>query len=40
MAGPTTASVTLKRDQQVDAVVFLVTVDKRPEIRKVFPPKK
>ena len=40
VAGPTTATVNLKRNQQVDAVVFLVTVDKRPEIRKVFPPKK
>jgi hypothetical protein len=40
VAGPATATVNLKRGQQIDAVVFLVTVEKRPEIRKVFPPKK
>ncbi|MCX6552691.1 MAG: carboxypeptidase-like regulatory domain-containing protein [Acidobacteria bacterium] len=40
VAGSPTATVELGRNQMAEAVVFLVKVGKRQEIRKVFPPKK
>jgi hypothetical protein len=40
VAGPTVADVELARGQNAPDVVFLVKVEKRPEVRKVFPPKK
>ena len=40
MTGPATAEVELSRGEHPKPVVFLVKVEKRPEIRKVFPAKK
>ena len=40
LAGPSTVAVDLKRNQEAAEVVFLVKLEKRPEVRKVFPPKK
>jgi hypothetical protein len=40
VAGATVAEVELRRGQHAKDVVFLVKVEKRPEVRKVFPAKK
>jgi hypothetical protein len=40
LAGPPTMNVELLRDQDAPQVVFLIKLEKRPEIRKVFPPKR
>jgi hypothetical protein len=40
VSGPSTIEVELTRSEPTRTVVFLVKVEKRPEIRKVFPPKK
>jgi hypothetical protein len=40
LAGPSTVAVELTRNQEAGEVVFLVKLEKRPEVRKVFPPKK
>jgi hypothetical protein len=40
ITGSPTADVELSRGQSAKTIVFLVKVEKRPEIRKVFPPKK
>ena len=40
LTGPGTVDVALTRDATTARVTFLVKLEKRPEIRKVFPPKK
>jgi hypothetical protein len=40
VAGPSTLTASLARNQDAGEIVFLVKVEKRPEVRKVFPPKK
>jgi hypothetical protein len=40
IAGSPTAEVELSRGQSAGTMLFLVKVEKRPEIRKLFPPKK
>jgi len=40
LAGPPTMTAELARNQDAGEIVFLVKIEKRPEVRKVFPPKK
>jgi hypothetical protein len=40
LTGPATVTVELTRNQDATEIVFLVKLEKRPEVRKVFPPKK
>ena len=40
LAGPPTLTAELSRNQEAGEIVFLVKLEKRPEVRKVFPPKK
>ena len=40
LAGPPAVTVELTKDRAPEQVVFLVKLEKRPEVRKVFPPKK
>ncbi|MCX6546274.1 MAG: hypothetical protein NTV05_17920 [Acidobacteria bacterium] len=40
LAGAPAVTVELSRDHVPERLVFLVKLDKRPEVRKVFPPKK
>ena len=40
LTGPATTTVELGKDRVTEQVVFLVKLEKRPEVRKVFPPKK
>ena len=40
LTGPAAVTVELARNQDVTEIVFLVKLEKRPEVRKVFPPKK
>ena len=40
LAGPPTVTVELGRTPEAGEIAFLVLLEKRPEVRKVFPPKK
>jgi len=40
LAGEASTKIELAKDKTPDKLVFLVKIEKRPEIRKVFPPKK
>jgi len=40
LAGPPTITAELSRNQDAGEIAFLVKLEKRPEVRKVFPPKK
>jgi len=40
LAGPATVTAELARNQTAGEIVFLVKIEKRPEVRRVFPPKK
>ena len=40
LTGPATTTVELRKEHALDEVTFLVKLEKRPEVRKVFPPKK
>ena len=40
LTGPAAVTVELARNQDATEIVFLVKLEKRPEVRKVFPPKK
>lgn len=40
LAGPATMAVTLSRDEPASQIAFVVTMEKRQEIRKIFTPKK
>jgi hypothetical protein len=40
LSGPATVTAELARNQEASEIVFLVKLEKRPEVRKVFPPKK
>ena len=40
LAGPPTVTVELGRNQEAGEIAFLVKLEKRPEVRTVFPPKK